>query len=87
MAKTTIKAQDFATLYEGFTAPVSGTTAGNQAPYTVTQAGVEYDNSNSRLNVAKAGIASILQTFLPVADFGSSCLEAQLPSTLGTRKR
>ncbi|HXS26835.1 MAG TPA: PilC/PilY family type IV pilus protein [Steroidobacteraceae bacterium] len=58
------------TVPAGFTAPVSGTTAGNSAPYTVTTAGVEYDNSNSRLNVAKAGIASILQTFLPVADFG-----------------
>lgn len=58
------------TVPAGFTAPVSGTTAGNLAPYTVTSAGTEYDNSNSRLNVAKAGITSILQTFLPVADFG-----------------
>lgn len=58
------------TVPAGFTAPVSNTAAGSSAPYTVTSGGVEYDNSNSRLNVAKGGIASILQTFLPEADFG-----------------
>lgn len=58
------------TVPAGFTAPVTGTTSGNSAPYTFTQSGTRYDNSYSRLNVAKAGIQSILQTFLPVADFG-----------------
>jgi type IV pilus assembly protein PilY1 len=54
----------------GFTAPVSGTAAGNAAPYTVTVGGTQYDNSASRLNVAKAGVTSILNSFLPDADFG-----------------
>jgi len=54
----------------GFTAPVTNTPAGSSAPYTVNQSGTLIDNSNSRLNVAKAGIISILQSFLPVADFG-----------------
>ena len=53
----------------GFTAPVSGATAGANAPYTVNIAGTLYDNSNSRLNVAKAGLQGILTTFLPNADF------------------
>ena len=54
----------------GFTAPVTGTTAGNSAPYTVTVGGTQYDNSASRLNVAKAGVSSILANFLSDADFG-----------------
>jgi type IV pilus assembly protein PilY1 len=58
------------TVPAGFTAPVSNTAAGNSAAYTVTQSGVQYDNSNSRLNVAKGGITSILNTFLANADFG-----------------
>jgi type IV pilus assembly protein PilY1 len=57
------------TVPAGFTAPITLTTAGNSAPYTVTQNGVQYDNSASRLNVAKGGLYSILQTFLPNADF------------------
>lgn len=54
----------------GFTAPVTGTTSGNLAPYTVNTGGTLYDNSDSRLNVAKAGINLILNTFLADADFG-----------------
>ena len=58
------------TVPAGFTAPITGTAAGSAAPYTVNQGGTLYDNSNSRLNVAKAGLTTILQTFLPNADFG-----------------
>jgi type IV pilus assembly protein PilY1 len=58
------------TVPAGFTAPVTGTAAGNPAPYTVNGGGTQYDNSASRLNVAKAGITSILSNFLPDADFG-----------------
>ena len=41
----------------GFTPPLNAGTAG-VAPDTVTTGGFQYDNSPSRLNVAKAGIAS-----------------------------
>jgi len=58
------------TVQAGFTAPVTGTVAGNLAPYTVKSGAVLYDNSDSRLNVAKAGIDLILNTFLADADFG-----------------
>jgi type IV pilus assembly protein PilY1 len=58
------------TVPAGFTAPVTSTAAGGSAPYTVTTGGVEYDNSASRLNVAKAGLTSILSGFLADADFG-----------------
>jgi type IV pilus assembly protein PilY1 len=57
------------TVQAGFTAPVTGTTSGNLAPYTVNTSGTLYDNSDSRLNVAKAGINLILNTFLADADF------------------
>ena len=43
--------------------------AGGVAPYTVNTSGVLYDNSASRLNVAKAGIASILNNYIADADF------------------
>ena len=35
----------------------------------MTSGGVQYDNSPSRLNVAKAGIAAILNNFMEYADF------------------
>jgi type IV pilus assembly protein PilY1 len=54
----------------GFTAPLTNTAAGGSTAYTVTTGGTQYDNSASRLNVAKAGITSILNGFLPAADFG-----------------
>ncbi len=54
------------TVETGFTAPVDGTTAGNAAAYTVGGK----DNSDSRLNVAKASIAQILSTYQASNDFG-----------------
>jgi type IV pilus assembly protein PilY1 len=56
------------TIPAGFTPPVNAGTGGI-APYTVTSGGNLVDNSASRLNVAKAGIASILSTFMATADF------------------
>jgi len=51
-----------------FTPPVDPGVSG-VAPYTVTASGVQYDNSASRLNVAKAGITAILNDFMEYADF------------------
>ena len=51
-----------------FTPPLNAGTGG-LAPYTVSASGVRYDNSASRLNVAKAGITAILQAYAGNADF------------------
>lgn len=56
------------TIPTGFTPPLNPG-AGGVAPYTVNTAGVLYDNSASRLNVAKAGITSILNNYIADADF------------------
>jgi type IV pilus assembly protein PilY1 len=53
----------------GFTPPLNPGAAG-AAPYTVNVAGTLYDNSPSRLNVAKAGLSAILTDFMASADFG-----------------
>ncbi|MCD5330704.1 pilus assembly protein [Chromobacterium piscinae] len=53
-----------------FTPPISGGAAGSMQPYTSTlSTGQLADNSPSRLNVAKAGILSILNTYLATTDF------------------
>jgi type IV pilus assembly protein PilY1 len=56
------------TIPTGFTPPLNPGTSGI-APYTVTTGAVQYDNSPSRLNVAKAGITSILNNYIADADF------------------
>lgn len=56
------------TIPTGFTPPLN-TGSGGLAPYTVTTNGTQYDNSASRLNVAKQGISSILNTYMANADF------------------
>jgi type IV pilus assembly protein PilY1 len=56
------------TIPTGFTPPLNAGSSG-VAPYTVTTSGVQYDNSASRLNVAKAGITSILNNYIADADF------------------
>jgi len=53
----------------GFTPPINPG-AGGFAPYTVTSGGVQYDNSSSRLNNAKAGIAAVINTYMANVDFG-----------------
>lgn len=57
------------TIPAGFTPPVGTLPGGVTAAYTVTTGGVQYDNSPSRLNVAKAGISAILTNFMEYADF------------------
>jgi type IV pilus assembly protein PilY1 len=56
------------TVPAGFTPPVTPGTGG-VAPYTVSSGGLLLDNSASRLNVAKAGITSILNAYIASADF------------------
>jgi type IV pilus assembly protein PilY1 len=57
------------TIPSGFTPPVN---IGNgiTAPYTVNAGSYLVDNSASRLNVAKAGITEVLNTYIADADFG-----------------
>lgn len=43
--------------------------SGGQAPYTVSVGGKLEDNSASRMNVAKAGITAILNSYMQYADF------------------
>jgi len=52
----------------GFTPPLNPG-ANGVAPYTAGANGLLVDNSPSRLNVAKQGIAAVLNAFLPSADF------------------
>lgn len=54
----------------GFNPPVTAANASGQAPYTVKISTTQYDNSASRLNVAKAGVKGILQTYMQSTDFG-----------------
>jgi type IV pilus assembly protein PilY1 len=57
------------TIPSGFTPPVNAG-SGGIAPYTVNTGGTLVDNGPSRLNVAKAGIAAILQSYMQNTDFG-----------------
>lgn len=52
----------------GFTPPLN-TGDGVNAPYTVNSSGTLYDNGPSRMNVAKGGIAAILNQYMKSADF------------------
>ena len=52
----------------GFTPPMTPAQTAS-APYTYASGGVLYDNSASRLNVAKAGILNVLNQYLPSMDF------------------
>lgn len=56
------------TIPSGFTPPVNAG-SGGIAPYTVSQSGTLIDNSPSRLNVAKQGIQSILNSYMANTDF------------------
>jgi type IV pilus assembly protein PilY1 len=60
--------QDY-TIPAGFTPPVDPGTDGIHAPYTSPSGGHLLDNSPSRLNVAKEGLAAVLQSFMAYADF------------------
>jgi type IV pilus assembly protein PilY1 len=53
----------------GFTPPLDPGDTVN-APYTVNVGGLLVDNSPSRLNVAKAGLTAVLNSYVASADFG-----------------
>lgn len=53
----------------GFTPPLQAADGSGLAPYTVSTSGVLYDNSASRLNVAKGGIDAILDAYIQNTDF------------------
>ena len=57
------------TVPNGFTPPAQAANSSGQAPYTVNQGGVLVDNGASRLNVAKAGIQAILQSYMGSTNF------------------
>jgi type IV pilus assembly protein PilY1 len=71
------------TIPAGFTPPVTPTAVGT-APYTVASGGLLVDNSASRLNVAKAGITSILNAFIASADFALMDYQTGYPSLYTT---
>jgi type IV pilus assembly protein PilY1 len=52
----------------GFTPPMTPSQTAS-APYTYNNSGTLVDNGASRLNVAKAGISSVLNQYLPSIDF------------------
>jgi type IV pilus assembly protein PilY1 len=62
----------------GFVPPVNPGASG-VAPYTVPSGAVLVDNSPSRLNVAKQGIAAVLNAFMRNADF--ALIDYQLAGT------
>jgi type IV pilus assembly protein PilY1 len=57
------------TIPAGFTPPVDPGPGDGTAPYTSPVGALKVDNSPSRLNVAKGGIAAMLDTYMPYADF------------------
>jgi type IV pilus assembly protein PilY1 len=57
------------TVPSGFTPPLQAADGLGQAPYTVLSGGKYYDNGPSRLNMAKAGVAAILQQYMASTDF------------------
>lgn len=61
----------------GFTPPVDPGTSGS-APITSVVNGVQLDNSPSRLNVAKAAVTSMLNSYLTTADF--ALMDYQAPA-------
>ena len=57
------------TIPSGFSPPIDPGPGDGTAPYTSNSGGHLVDNSPSRLNVAKAGIAATLASYMPYADF------------------
>jgi type IV pilus assembly protein PilY1 len=71
-------------VFTGFTPPKQGADTFGNSPYTVTINGTEYDNSASRLNVAKQAIQQTLATYQKVTDFGLMDLGTQGTADLYT---
>lgn len=57
------------TVPTGFTPPVQAANGLGLAPYTVSQNGNLVDNGPSRLNLAKAGVQAIIETYMQSTDF------------------
>ncbi len=57
------------TVPTGFTPPLAAANSAGQALYTTTSGSTQYDNSASRLNVAKAGILSVIQQYVQQMNF------------------
>ncbi len=57
------------TVPAGFTPPLQAANSSGLAPYTVSLSGTLYDNSASRLNVAKGGVTAILNAYMQNTDF------------------
>ncbi len=67
----------------GFSPPLTPTQTAS-APYTYASGGVLYDNSASRLNVAKAGILTVLGQYLPSMDFALESYSTSSPTAYTT---
>lgn len=67
----------------GFTPPVSSGANGS-APYTVSTNGLLYDNSASRLNIAKEVISQALQDYSSTLNFGLMAYATQAPALYAT---
>lgn len=68
----------------GFTPPVQAANASGYAPYTAAISGILYDNSASRLNVAKAGVEAILDAYMASTDFGLMTYNTSSPGLYTT---
>jgi type IV pilus assembly protein PilY1 len=71
------------TVPAGFTPPVIPAVAG-KAPYTVLAGADLVDNGDSRLNVAKAGVAAILNTYMQNTDFALADYDTSGTTLYGT---
>ena len=71
------------TVPAGFVPPLAAG-SGGQAPITVVNNGIEYDNSASRLNVAKGSVRQILSSYLASTDFALEDYAISNPSVYQT---
>ena len=68
----------------GFTPPLQAANSSGLAPYTVSKSGTLYDNSASRLNVAKAGVLAILNAYMQNTDFALAAYNIGTPGLYTT---
>ncbi|MEJ2714671.1 MAG: PilC/PilY family type IV pilus protein [Acidihalobacter sp.] len=74
------------TVPAGFTPPESGAGGcpAGEAPYTVTDSGTQYDNSPSRLNVAKQALMAVIKQYAPTFNIGLMDYQTGKPSLSST---
>ncbi|MBS0444969.1 MAG: pilus assembly protein PilY [Proteobacteria bacterium] len=68
----------------GFVPPLQAADASGTAPYTVTAGTALADNGPSRLNIAKAGIQAVLQTYAQNTDFALAAYGITAPTVYTT---